>query len=375
MAKFTIKQIMTDHWDNFYSQTPNVRPVVNKEVHKMINCQNPDFGHALYLCEHCGKFKCVPFTCKSRFCNCCGIKYQQQRALALSTKLINCKHRHIVFTIPFELRFIFRKNRKLLNVLFKSASQTFLDWFYSLNKSQYFKPGIICALHTFGRDLKWNPHIHMLISEGASGNSIVWKDFHHFPYLMLRKKWQSTLLANLEKILGKSYFRSFKNFIYSHTKDGFYVYAKPSLSSSYNVVNYIIRYISRPAMAQSRIIDYDGSFVTFWYQRHEDNKKIIEKIPVFEFIQRLIIHIPDEQFKMLRYYGIYSHKCKHHDKLIKRVKQSTINIQKNFLNGAKVLNYLLDMILLNALVVISCHSSTFIVKKILLIHPLDYIIP
>lgn len=120
----------------------------------------------------------------------------------MSAKLINCKHRHIVFTIPFELRFIFRKNRKLLNVLFKSASQTFLDWFYSLNKSQNFKPGIICALHTFGRDLKWNPHIHMLISEGASGNSIVWKEFHHFPYLMLRKKWQTTLLANLEKFLA-----------------------------------------------------------------------------------------------------------------------------------------------------------------------------
>ena len=76
MAKFTIKQIMSDHWDSFYLQTPNVRPVVNKEVLKLINCQNPDFGHALYLCEHCGKFKCVPFTCKSRFCNCCGIKYQ-----------------------------------------------------------------------------------------------------------------------------------------------------------------------------------------------------------------------------------------------------------------------------------------------------------
>ena len=31
---------------------------------------------------------------------------------------------------------------------------------------------------------------------------------------------------------------------------------------------------------------------------------------------------------MLRYYGIFAHKCKHHDKLIKHVKQSTINICK-----------------------------------------------
>ena len=81
-------------------------------------------------------------------------------------------------------------------------------------------------------------------------------------------------------------------------------------------------------MAQSRIINYDGSSVTFWYQRHEDNKKIIESIPVFEFIQRLIIHIPDEQFKMLRYYGIYAKKSPHDDKLIKRVKQSIINFRK-----------------------------------------------
>ena len=41
----------------------------------------------------------------------------------------------------------------------------------------------------------------------------------------------------------------------------------------------------------------------------------------------------------------------------------------------KALNYLLVMILLNVLVAISCHSSTSIVRKILLIHPLDYIIP
>ena len=36
-----------------------------------------------------------------------------------------------------------------------------------MNKSQKFTPGFISVLHTFGRDLKWNPHIHCLISEGG----------------------------------------------------------------------------------------------------------------------------------------------------------------------------------------------------------------
>ncbi|MDD3361762.1 MAG: transposase [Hespellia sp.] len=41
--------------------------------------------------------------------------------------------------------------------------------FLKLNKSESFTLGFICVLHTFGRDLKWNPHIHCLISEGSSG--------------------------------------------------------------------------------------------------------------------------------------------------------------------------------------------------------------
>ena len=46
--------------------------------------------------------------------------------------------------------------------------------------------------------------------------------------------------------------------------------------------------------------------VTFHYNRHEDEQLIIETIPVMNFIKRLIIHIPDENFKQIRYYGIYA---------------------------------------------------------------------
>jgi len=44
------------------------------------------------------------------------------------------------------------------------------------------------------------------------------------------------------------------------------------------LVNYVIRYSGKPAMAQSRIIKYDGEYVTFWYDRHEDNQRVEETI-------------------------------------------------------------------------------------------------
>mgnify|MGYP001025862723 FL=1 len=316
-AQFTIKQIFQDHWSSFLSSTPSIRPIVLDEVQKMLNCGDLKQGYALYYCHHCERFHFVPFRCKSRFCNTCGTAYQADRADSISAKLINCRHRHIVFTIPQELRELFRKDRTLLDLLFKVAAQVITDWMYSLNHKESFTPGIVCSLHTFGRDLKWNPHIHMIVSEGACGNLTPWKAFNFFPYVMLRKKWQTTLLYQLEEVFGKDRFKPLKNAMYSNNKDGFYVHApKSNFNSPKAVANYITRYIGRPAMAQSRITNYDGEMVSFWYNRHEDEQRQDETIPAFEFIGRLIIHIHEKYFNTLRYYGLYAKKHKFADKLV-----------------------------------------------------------
>jgi len=329
--KYTIKQIFADHWQMFlilYAHL-TIRAAVIKNVDRILKCQTADLGFTTFFCEQCGTIKKIFHTCKSRFCNSCGIKYAKERATAIASKCINCKHRHLVFTIPEELRVFFRKDRSLLNILFEAASQTILSWFHDLNKSQDFKPGIICVLHTFGRDLKWNPHVHALCTEGALGNIETFRHVRHIDYTALRKRFQTILLNMLEKKLGKKNFRPLKNKIYSKTKNGFYVRAKPNKIRNIKAgIQYVVRYTGRPVMAQSRIINYDGKYVTFYYQRHEDNQRIEETISAFNFIKRLIIHIPDIDFKMIRYYGIYSKKHKFHDKMIMMFNKQQLKIQK-----------------------------------------------
>ena len=328
-SKYTIKSIFADHRSSFISTNPPIRPVVLDEVKKVLCCGDPSKGHALYYCEDCFKFKYVPFRCKSRFCNTCGTAYQTDRANSIASKLINCKHRHIVFTIPEELREFFRKDRTLLKVLFTSAAETVMKWMYNLNKSENFTPGIVAGLHTFGRDLKWNPHIHMLVTEGGSGNTKVWRHIFYFSYIALRKRWQTTLLHQIEKHIGKTKFRRIKNNLYSLNPEGFYVHAPPSdLSSPNAVVNYITRYIGRPAMAQSRIINYDGQNVTFWYQRHKDDKRVEETVDAITFIKKLIIHIPEKHFNMLRYYGLYAKHHHHESELIPFMSESLVKIKR-----------------------------------------------
>lgn len=130
-----------------------------ENIDKMINCGNSAFGDAMYVCTHCRKWKFVPFRCHSRFCPTCGNKYAIERPTSMSFKLVNSKHRHCVFTINENLRDFFLKDRSLLNCLFHAANSVISHMFHELNT-----PGFIMVLHTFGRDLKWNPHIHYLIS-------------------------------------------------------------------------------------------------------------------------------------------------------------------------------------------------------------------
>ena len=302
-----LQSIFTDYYEHIvYELHP--RPAVIHNVDKMIHCGDPSHGGAMYACSHCGNLKFVPFRCKSRFCPSCGNKYNQMRSFHMSSKLVSCIHRHCVFTIPEELRIYFLRDRKLLNLLFSSVRDVVLRMFHDMNKKENFTPGFICVLHTFGRDLKWNPHIHALISEGGAGNFTPWRPVKHFNYTFLRNAFRKVLLEKMTAAIGPS-FRKVKNDIYKNHAEGFYVRAKPNLCTPDITIKYISRYLGRPVIATSRIDKYDGDYVTFHYTRHEDNKTIEECVPAIDFIKRLIIHIPEKHFKMLRYYGIYA---KHH---------------------------------------------------------------
>ena len=307
-----LQSIFTDYYKHIiYELHP--RPAVIENVNKMIHCGDSSHGGAMYGCPHCGNLKFVPFRCKSRFCPSCGNKYNQLRSFHMSCKLVSCVHRHCVFTIPAELRVYFLEDRTLLDCLFHSVRDVVLRMFSKMNKTENFTPGLICILHTFGRDLKWNPHIHALISEGGAGNITPWRPVKHFDYSFLRNAFRKVLLERLTSRIGPT-FRKVKNEMYTKHADGFYVRAKPNLCTPDITIKYISRYLGRPVIATSRIDTYDGKNVTFHYTRHEDNKTVTETIPALNFIQKLIVHISEKHFKMLRYYGIYA---KHHKQEMK----------------------------------------------------------
>ncbi len=82
-------------------------------VLKMLGCGEKFNGYSEYVCMGCGlDRRIVPLSCKSCFCLSCAKKYVDDFVCQVSAMLHPCVvYRHIVLTLPEQLRIWFYKKR------------------------------------------------------------------------------------------------------------------------------------------------------------------------------------------------------------------------------------------------------------------------
>jgi hypothetical protein len=321
-----------------------------------MNCREADgLGYATYACpEHPQETCHVPRTCKSRFCSVCA-KVQIDRWVSDIDRLFpNCPYFHIVFTVPSEFRELLFEKKTLLNAVFSASAQTLL----SFCKEQGFLPAITGVLHTFGSDLKRHIHIHFIISAGGlklSGKaeritrylkrkkkdphakqkkvSVLpdepqWVSWSFFPYDMLRKRYQTLLIEHLKGHIQKelssdtpdpvlkvfsepSVMKSFFDDLRQEYKNGFVVNVSDKREDLKSTAGYIGRYARRPPISEIRIKDYTGEYVTFEHKDYRSNgADVLRTLKTFEFIQKLIRHIPEHYFNVIRHFGLMASRVK-----------------------------------------------------------------
>ena len=164
--RFTIKQILKEHWDKYLSKyKDSLREDVIRTIEKMLSCRNPDkLGYHKYACpEHPDEYIIVPHSCKTRFCNSCGKVFTDRWVEKIESDFPPAPFHHLCFTVPQELRPLLEEHRFLLDCLFRASTQTVI----SFSEQRGFLPAIVSSCHTSGRNLKFHPHIHMLMSSGG----------------------------------------------------------------------------------------------------------------------------------------------------------------------------------------------------------------
>lgn len=346
-----ISKIFCDHWDSFFSLCKNslskIRPNANKEVQKLINCFLHNLGASIYVCPNDNEVYFCHHTCKGRLCSSCGIKTQKIITENILEKCINFKHRHITFTIPEKLTSWFFNILSSTSLLFEAVNDTLYSVVngkvkhgrkYSFNYS----PGFFAFLHTFGRPLNFNPHIHVIIAECVSDKFGNIKNFHHFNYDALSKRFMKILLDKMEKYFGKKTFKKTKNEMYLTYKNGFYVNNKLEddgykFNSIEELIKYVTRYCSRPVIAESRILNYDGTYVTWYYSDHTNEQYHEVKEHALSFINKIIRHLLPSNFKSIRYYGFYNKSSKLCDNIIRVISKEKIKFRRSLLKWSTLL--------------------------------------
>ena len=320
--KYSIKQILlsNQNWWRFYQKhEPRIRQAILICITKLLSCKNTIRGYHEYRCSNptCPHIKRVPHTCKCKACSSCGKKATELWIQKQNQRLPNTSWQHITFTMPSELWDFFWYNRELLNQIGLIAA----NCVKTIGNKKKVTLGIFIAIHTFGRDLKRHVHIHLSVTTGGlSADCSQWKNIFfdqatlmriwRYQIIQLFRKGQSQLVIPpaIQKQLHHAFtFNQFLDLLY---KKYWIVHcSKPSIDHKQNV-DYLGRYVKRPAIAESKLKHYDGNEVTFNYLDHNTKSYRKFKLSVEQFIGRFIQHIPDVNFRMIRYYGFLAHRVR-----------------------------------------------------------------
>lgn len=321
--KITLKQILTtdQNWWRFYKKyEPKLRPAIVIGITKLLSCRNIIRGYHEYRCSTlgCTHIKRICHTCKCKTCSSCGKKATELWIAQQNALLPKTPWQHITFTMPQPLWDFFWFNRTLFNKVSALAA----DCIQTIAKNKGAIPGVFTALHTFGRDLKRNVHVHLSTTTGGlSLDHSQWKTLY-FDQATLMRMWRYEVVTLLRREAKKglvippailkqlNHTFSFHQWLNQFYKKTWIVHCSKPTEDHQLTVNYLGRYIKRPAIAESKLKHYSDNTIAFQYLDHKTKTYRRLTLSIEQFIALFIQHIPDLNFKMIRYYGFLSNRTR-----------------------------------------------------------------
>ncbi len=326
-----MKSPITKAFENFSEEYLSLNSATI-EQHKVIDsikiCKTERLGFNVQACEDCGSIIKHYNSCSNRHCPNCQAINKDKWILAKQNDLLPVKYHHTVFTVPSELRPLFKYNKKLLyDLLFKCAWET-IDSFSNDKRNRIeAKMGMIAILHTWKQDLDYHPHLHCIIPSGGITVNNKWKSSptkgdYLFNTEALALTFKGKFLWHLKKYFkdGKLQFwdlqeHTQRQYFY-HLKETLYAkdwvtYSKMSFRDEQSVFEYLGRYTHKIAISNARIKSVTDKEVSFEYTDRTDNyKKKVRILKGSDFIKKFLQHVLPARFMKIRNYGFLSSRNK-----------------------------------------------------------------
>jgi len=280
-------------------------------------CYTPALGAHVLRCP-AGHFERLqPHACRHRACPRCAEPARSRWIDAQMLRLLPCGHFHTVFTVPHDLLALWSYNREqLTSLLFASARDSLMELMADPRRLGVL-PGLLLSLHTWGRNLSYHPHLHCLVSAGGLDANGRWKSSRghvSVSALPLKKLFRGKFLGGLGELLklGRlklpaeqdcSYWRQVVRQLY---RTAFNVEVCDTYPHGRGVALYLARYVKGGPLPKDRALRCDGRSVAFEYHDHRLDRTQSIRMPVPEFIRRILWHAPPRGQHLTRHAGLYS---------------------------------------------------------------------
>jgi hypothetical protein len=326
MALVTLQTIFQDAFPA-YEQTHPLPAHVRRAARAIMQCRTAALGGHVQGCPDGHMSRIWYNSCRHRSCPQCAY-LQTERWLALQqARLLGCDHSHIIFTLPHDLNPLWLANVPVMTtLLFQAVRDTLTDL---LADPKYLgaQPGMIAALHTWSQTLMLHPHVHCLVTGGGLTASGAWQAVRHgflLPARVVMAVCRGKMLAGLRQAWARGEvalpepmqpqaFLNLLNRVGHPQKTPWNVWIMERYRHGAGVVTSLARSLRGGPLKNARLVAWDGARVTFTCrarQQEGDGARAASQhltLPVADFLQRWLQHVPAPQTRVVRSYGLYHH--------------------------------------------------------------------
>jgi hypothetical protein len=264
-------------------------------------------------------------SCRNRHCPKCQAIAAKEWLADREAELLPVPYYHVVFTLPAAIGDIAYQNKAVVyDILFKAAAETLVT-IAADPKHLGARIGLTAVLHTWGSALTHHPHVHIIVPGGGISPDgqrwIACRPRFFLPVRVLSRLFRRLFLEHLMVAYhtgGLQFFgnqaaladpKAFKDHLAPLRKTEWVVYAKRPFGGPEAVLAYLSRYTHRVAIANSRLIAFDESGVTFkWkdYRAKQHQRGKVMTLALDEFIRRFLIHVLPSGFHRIRHYALFA---------------------------------------------------------------------
>ena len=295
-------------------------------------CRTAALGGHVRRCADCGHQAIAYNSCRNRHCPKCQ---GSRTALWLQREaswLLPVPYYHVVFTLPPAVAQVVWQNRRVGYTLLFGAVHETVRTVAADPRHLGAQVGLLAVLHTWGQDLHYHPHLHVVASGGGlacdAGGKVAtpprWvacRPGFFLPVRVLSRVYRGKYLDGLRQAYragqltfhgdraGLAEPETFAAWLREQYRHDWVVYAKEPFAGPEVVLKYLARYTHRVAISNRRLRRLEGDVVEFAAKDYAaGGQPRLVRLSAEEFLRRWVQHVLPGGFVKIRHYGLLANR-------------------------------------------------------------------